>query len=71
MTDPTSPAAIARADERRWATQDSEPDEPRETPCGADWHERCDGWALVPAVDELVPCPCTCHLIYGREDWSR
>lgn len=71
MTDPTSPATVALANERHLTRLDSEPDEPRETPCGADWHERCDGWALVPAVDELVPCPCTCHLIYGREDWSR
>ena len=60
MTDPTSPATLARADERRWTQLDTEPDEARETPCGADMHERCDGWAYIPGPDVEVRCPCTC-----------
>ncbi|QCB93327.1 hypothetical protein [Cellulomonas shaoxiangyii] len=67
MSDPTSPAAIARADERRFATQDDELDEPRETPCGAGWHERCDGRAWVPGPDVLVPCLCDCGCGEGAE----
>lgn len=70
VTDPNSPAAIARDDERRHATLDAELDEPRETPCGADWHEQCDGWAYIPGPDALVECPCTCHETRGRQDWT-
>lgn len=67
MTDPNSPAAVARADERRHATLDAELDEPRETPCAADWHERCDGYAYIPGPDVEVPCLCNCGHPCGRE----